>query len=80
MSEMNKWKKQYKPSRAELAEWMQRSRKIAGLTQIEMANAIGMSIDELNGYEKGNTIADDAATKLIIGKISWQLFYAYHDE
>ena len=80
MSAKQKWKKQYQPSRAELAEWMQRSRKLASMTQAEMAEAIDMSIDEYNGYEKGNTIADENMTKNIICRITWQLIYAYEDD
>jgi transcriptional regulator with XRE-family HTH domain len=80
MTDAEKWKKQYRPSRSELAEWMRRSRKIAGLTQLEMAEVLKMTPEQLNGYEKANTVPDEAMTKHIISRISWQIIYAYEDD
>ena len=80
MSGTEKWTKQYRPSRSELAEWMRRSRKIASMTQAEMAEVLEMTPDQLNGYEKANTVPDEAMTKHIISRIAWQIIYAYEDD
>ena len=63
--------------RDKFTEWLVHSRHVAGLTQEEAAERIGIARRTLAGYEAGSTPDDDVVACIVQVYDDYKLGYAY---